>query len=197
VRILSNVYNFRGYVEKGIGMKRKMIFSLLFISLISVNTSPLYSQEVLRIGCKNIPATINEEINSRKIIYTEGFDAELINLIAQYFDEVEYKIIETKDRITALMNDEVDIVISSLSITEDRKKQIDFSNSYLSNPGLAIITSKKGKYHFINDILQSKAKISVISNTISDTSLSTYKFENKADFTILEFDNNIDAINEI
>src|SRR6476620_5471506 len=45
--------------------------------------------------------------------------------------QVEYRILSSADRVTALQNNQVDIVVKTMSITCDRKKMVNFSTVYL------------------------------------------------------------------
>ena len=45
--------------------------------------------------------------------------------------QVEYRILSSADRVTALQNNQVDIVVKTMSITCERKKLVNFSTVYL------------------------------------------------------------------
>ena len=46
--------------------------------------------------------------------------------------QVEYRILSSADRIAALQNNQVDIVVKTMSITCDRRELVNFSTEYLS-----------------------------------------------------------------
>src|SRR6202048_3267507 len=46
--------------------------------------------------------------------------------------QVEYRILSSADRVAALQNNQVDVVVKTMSITCDRKKQVAFSTVYLN-----------------------------------------------------------------
>ena len=46
--------------------------------------------------------------------------------------QVEYRILSSADRITALQNNEVDIVVKTMTITCERRKLVNFSTVYLT-----------------------------------------------------------------
>lgn len=74
-----------------------------------------------------------------------GFDIELGNRIAEKMGvQAEYKNIVFDDILNALARKEIDIVISSVSITDERKQKFDFSDSYL-NAGQVIITNRENE----------------------------------------------------
>ncbi|MFM9377096.1 glutamate ABC transporter substrate-binding protein [Gordonia sp. VNK21] len=65
----------------------------------------------------------------------EGFDVDVAHWISDaIFGEsrIEYRILSTGDRIRALQNGEVDIVVKSMSITCERLDQVAFSSPYYS-----------------------------------------------------------------
>jgi aspartate/glutamate/glutamine transport system substrate-binding protein len=76
--------------------------------------------DVPQFGFKN---TTTEEV--------EGFDADMARAVAEELDvEVEFVEAISKNRIPFLTEDKVDIVFSTMTITDERKEQIDFSDVY-------------------------------------------------------------------
>src|SRR5258705_7480431 len=65
-----------------------------------------------------------------------GFDVDVAGEIARDIfgtpSQVEYRILSSADRITALQNNQVDVVVKTMTITCDRKKQVGFSTVYLN-----------------------------------------------------------------
>jgi polar amino acid transport system substrate-binding protein len=64
-----------------------------------------------------------------------GFDVDIAGEVARDIfgtpARVEYRILSSADRITALQNNEVDIVVKTMTITCERRKQVAFSTVYL------------------------------------------------------------------
>jgi polar amino acid transport system substrate-binding protein len=64
-----------------------------------------------------------------------GFDVDIAGEVARDIfgspSQVEYRILSSADRITALQNNQVDIVVKTMSITCNRKKLVNFSTVYL------------------------------------------------------------------
>ncbi|GGF09982.1 glutamate ABC transporter substrate-binding protein [Williamsia phyllosphaerae] len=64
----------------------------------------------------------------------EGFDVDIAKEIARAIfgdpERIEYRILNSNERISALQNREVDVVVKTLSITCDRAKDIAFSTVY-------------------------------------------------------------------
>lgn len=75
-----------------------------------------------------------------------GFDIELMKAVAKQmgYDKVEFKNIHFNDILKALNEKQVDAAIAAISITEERKKLVDFSDSYLET-GLRIVVNIKSE----------------------------------------------------
>ena len=65
-----------------------------------------------------------------------GFDVDVAGEIARDIfgspSQVEYRILSSADRVAALQNDQVDVVVKTMTITCERKKQVGFSTVYLN-----------------------------------------------------------------
>ena len=65
-----------------------------------------------------------------------GFDVDIAGEVARDIfgtpSQVEYRILSSADRITALQNNQVDIVVKTMSIDCARKKLVAFSTEYLA-----------------------------------------------------------------
>ena len=64
-----------------------------------------------------------------------GFDVDIAGEVARDIfgtpSQVEYRILSSADRIAALQNNQVDIVVKTMSITCERKELVNFSTVYL------------------------------------------------------------------
>ena len=65
-----------------------------------------------------------------------GFDVDIAGEVARDIfgtpSQVEYRILSSADRVAALQNNQVDIVVKTMTITCERKKLVNFSTVYLS-----------------------------------------------------------------
>ncbi len=65
-----------------------------------------------------------------------GFDVDIAGEVARDIfgtpTQVEYRILSSADRITALRNDQVDIVVKTMTITCERRRLVNFSTVYLT-----------------------------------------------------------------
>ena len=64
-----------------------------------------------------------------------GFDVDIAGEIARDIfgapSHVEYRILSSEERVTALQSSEVDVVVKTMTITCDRRKLVNFSTVYL------------------------------------------------------------------
>lgn len=98
----------------------------------------------------------------------EGFEIDLMKELAKkiFGDEskVEFVKVESKTRIPMLQNDQVDIVAGTMTITEERKKQIDFSDVYFE-AGQSLLVKKGSPIKSVDD-LKGK-KVSTVQGSTS------------------------------
>ena len=69
--------------------------------------------------------------------------------------------------IPSLKTGKIDVIISSMTVTEDRKKSIDFSDPYLKM-GLAILASKNSDIQSINDVDKPGHNVVIKKGTTGD-----------------------------
>lgn len=76
----------------------------------------------------------------------EGFDIDIAEAIGKKIlggnGNVELKKVDTSTRIPLLQQGEIDLSVATITITNDRKKQVDFSEPYLPS-GMAIMVPSK------------------------------------------------------
>lgn len=96
-----------------------------------------------------------------------GYDIDLGTMIGQETDtKVTFKNITWDELFPALEKKEVDMIISSVTITDERKKQYDFSDNYL-NAGQVIIVKRGDTTISKSGDLQGK-KIAVQEGTTNE-----------------------------
>lgn len=78
--------------------------------------------------------------------------------------EVSFENISFDGLIPALMTKKIDVIISSMTITEERRKKVEFSNPYLVT-GLCLLISKKSPVQKIEDLDQSNRTVAVKRGT--------------------------------
>ncbi|MBI5126895.1 basic amino acid ABC transporter substrate-binding protein [Candidatus Roizmanbacteria bacterium] len=102
-----------------------------------------------------------------------GFDVDLANEIAKNIGvAVEIKNISFDKIFMALANNEVDLVISSVTINEERQKTMDFSTPYL-NAGQVIVVDKNNTQILAVEDLKNKT-VGVQTDTTSKVEAEKY-----------------------
>lgn len=121
----------------------------------------------------------------------EGFDIDISKAIAKHIlgDEnaIELKEVTSKTRIPMLNNGEIDMVVATMTITEERKKEVDFSDVYFQ-AGQSLLVKKGSPITGIESV----TKDTKILGSKGATSIKNIK-EKVPGVTVLEFDNYQDA----
>ncbi|KAF1305719.1 ABC transporter permease subunit [Candidatus Enterococcus willemsii] len=143
-------------------MKKKS-FTLLFVMIISLFVSvPSLADEknansdTFRVGMEAAYAPFNwtqtTDANGavpksgEKNTYVGGYDVEMAKRIADGLGkELEVVAIQWDGLVPALQSGKIDAIIAGMSPTEERRKEIDFTDSYYESH-LVIVTQKDGPY---------------------------------------------------
>jgi len=81
-----------------------------------------------------------------------GVSVDMAHAMGQYLNRpVRIENIPFDGLIPSLKTGKIDVIISSMTVTEDRKKSIDFTDPYLKM-GLAILAAKTSDIQSINDV---------------------------------------------
>jgi polar amino acid transport system substrate-binding protein len=90
-----------------------------------------------------------------------GVSVDFAKALGEYLGK-EVEIVDTawEGLIPSLQTGKADLVISSMTITEDRKKEVDFSDPY-ANSLLAILSNKDSGITSIDDLNQPGKKVAV------------------------------------
>ena len=85
----------------------------------------------------------------------EGFDIDISKALAAEIlgDEtkVEFKEVTSKTRIPLLNNGEIDAIVATMTITEERKKEVDFTDVYF-DAGQSLLVKKGSSIKSIDDL---------------------------------------------
>jgi polar amino acid transport system substrate-binding protein len=84
-----------------------------------------------------------------------GFDIDIARELARAIfgnpDAIQFRTINAADRIPAIQNGSVDVVVRSFTITCDRLQQVAFSTEYLTSAQRVLVTRGSG-YHGMADL---------------------------------------------
>ncbi|PSM53094.1 amino acid ABC transporter, periplasmic cysteine-binding protein [Campylobacter blaseri] len=163
---------------------KKIILTLCFLLsfVFSATLSEIQTSGVLKVGVRDGKPPFTN-ISDGKY---EGFEIELANAIAKaIFNEkrsgggdVKFVTLQTSNRIEALEKGDVDIVITTLTITDERAKRIDFSMPYFS-VNLGVLTRKNDNIQRLSDFNTGKKLL------VEDGSVGQKYFTQKGFNTVL------------
>ena len=120
----------------------------------------------------------------------KGFDIDLARAITQQIlgstKKLEFKAVTASSRIPSLQNSEVDFVIATMTITDERKKLVDFSDIYFE-VGQSLLVAKESTITGLADL---KGKnVIVMKNSTSAKNIRQLAPEAH----VLEYDNYTEA----
>lgn len=122
----------------------------------------------------------------------KGMEADLAREIADRIlgsgKKVIFKNVSSQDRLKAVMSGDVDMVISTMTITPQRKKLVDFSVPYFE-AGQVICAKKDSKIDTLDDLINKK--VIVILGTTGEQNIKRFA----PNALIRGYINNSDAIN--
>lgn len=121
----------------------------------------------------------------------EGFDVDIAKALAKQIlgDEtkVELKEVTSKTRIPMLQNGDIDIIIATMTITDERKEQVDFSDVYFE-AGQSLLVKNDSSITGL-DSLGKGVKVLAVKGSTSAQNIR----EKAPDAEVLEYDNYQDA----
>lgn len=101
-----------------------------------------------------------------------GFDIELAHKIAENLlddsSKVEFVVVRADDRISALNTKKVDMLIATMTITQQRLRVLDFSEAYYV-AGQAVMVRKNSQYSSLNEMADKR--LIVVYGTTGEKSL--------------------------
>jgi polar amino acid transport system substrate-binding protein len=135
------------------------------------------------------PLVIGMELNYPPFEMTDpagnpsGVGVDMAHALGAYLHrEISIENMPFEGLIPALKTGRIDLVISSMTATEERRKSIDFSDPYLST-GLSILVQKNSAIHGIGDV--DKPGVNVVVKT--GTTSADYARDHFTQATVLAF----------
>ncbi|MDN3015497.1 transporter substrate-binding domain-containing protein [Paenibacillus sp. BSR1-1] len=121
----------------------------------------------------------------------EGFDIDLSKALAEemFGKDVkpEYVEVTSKTRVGLLNNGKVDAVVATMTITDERKKEVDFTDVYF-DAGQSLLVKKGSKIQGLQDLKKGTTVLAVKGST------SAINIREKApETTVLEYENYAEA----
>ena len=146
-------FNFKG--DKNV--KRVLICIFLVFSFLSSNTlEEIKNKKTIRVGV----FTDEPPFSVLKNGSYEGFEIDFIKAISKDLfsganANIEFVNLSSKDRIPLLEKNAVDMVVAQFTVTEERKKSIDFTMPYFS-VNVGVLTRKADNIKNFNDLIGKK-----------------------------------------
>ncbi|PLT35520.1 transporter substrate-binding domain-containing protein [Bacillus sp. V5-8f] len=121
----------------------------------------------------------------------EGFDIDIAKQLAKEIlgdeNKVEFKEVTSKTRIPLLNNGDIDAIVATMTITEERKKEVDFTDVYFE-AGQSLLVKKGSRIKGIADLKKGTKVLAVKGST------SAINIREKApEAQVLEFENYAEA----
>ncbi|MFY1689308.1 transporter substrate-binding domain-containing protein [Plantactinospora sp. WMMB782] len=164
--------------------------------------SHIYGQSKLRIGV----ATFEPLMGVREEDGTyRGFDIDIARYLAASLgyagdERIEFVHLATEDRIPALQSGQVDIVVSSFSITEERQKLVSFAGPYfVTTQEVMIPVALKNQVRTIEDLRTPGFRVCVGGGSTTEAELEKHEVKtlvvkNVRDCVQGMIDNKYDAV---
>ena len=117
----------------------------------------------------------------------KGYDIELGNQLAQDLGvKVKYVSVDAANRAEYLISNKVDITLANFTVTDERKKQVDFALPYMK-VSLGVVSPKTG---LITDVKQLEGKTLIVTK---GTTAETYFEKNHPEVKLQKYDQYSDS----
>ena len=166
-------------------MKKIFLILLLIFSIFMFGCSKKEPKTSLEAIKEKGYITVGTKFETKPFGYIEngelqGFDIDIAKKIAKeiFDDETKIEFIEvtSENRISKLMNEEIDIIVATMSDTPDRREIVDFSRPYYIS-GQAVLCKKDSEVNSVAD-LSNHNTVVVIGTTAEKTLRHLYQRSN-------------------
>ena len=122
----------------------------------------LHAQEALRVVTDATFPPMEFQKDGKRT----GFDIELTEALAAAMGrKIEWIDIDFKGLIPALVSKRADLAMSAIYITDERRKVVDFSDSYFAG-GLVVLTTRAGPIKSLKDLDGKKVSVQVGTKSV-------------------------------
>lgn len=145
-------------------MKRITLIALLLLVCLGTVSPALAQKPVLRVAadCAFVPFEFMDENN--QIV---GFDVDLAKAIGEAMGyEVQFLDMAWNGLIPSLLNKNIDMIASGMSITEERAKQVNFSDQYFTSVLTIVVHKNNTGVATLEDLANKKVGVQI--NTTGD-----------------------------
>lgn len=143
-------------------LRRTILISTLALLGLSAATS--HAQEVLRVGTDATFPPMEFVENDKRT----GFDIDLMDAIGKAMNRrVEWVDIDFKGLIPGLVSKRFDVAVSAIYITDERRKVVDFTDSYYAGGLVAMVKTGNTSIKTLNDLNGKKVSVQVGTKSVS------------------------------
>lgn len=142
-------------------LRRTLLLSLF--AAVGLSTTQVQAQEVLRVGTDaTFPPMEFVENNKRT-----GFDIDLVEAMGKIMNRrIEWVDIDFKGLVPGLVSKRFDIAASAIYITDERKKVVDFSDSYYAGGLVAMVKDGNASIKTLKDLNGKKVAVQVGTKSV-------------------------------
>jgi polar amino acid transport system substrate-binding protein len=116
-----------------------------------------------------------------------GFDVEALNWIAAKMGfQVKHQPMEWDSIVTSLKDKKIDIIASGLSVSAERRQQIDFTQSYWVIKQVVVV--KKDSALTLDDVLKTSLKIGVQRGTSDAAAMEVSNGQEGRSYELTQYD---------
>ena len=137
---------------------------LLLAAALSLGTASVHAQDnVLRVGTDATFPPMEYVENGKRT----GFDIELVEALAKAMGkQVEWVDIDFKGLIPGLISKRFDMAVSAIYITDERKKVVDFTDSYYAGGLVVMVKDNNTSIKKIADLDGKKVSVQVGTKSV-------------------------------
>jgi len=114
-------------------MKKLLLLGALCGALFANSLEEIQEKKVIRIGVTNHQPPFSSVVNGERVGFESDMGKEIAKRLLGDEGKIEWTgITNSKDRITYLQENKLDLILANFTVTEDRKKQVDFCEPYFT-----------------------------------------------------------------
>lgn len=142
-------------------LRRTLLLSLF--AAVSLSTTQVQAQEVLRVGTDATFPPMEFVDNNQRT----GFDIELVEAMGKVMNRrIEWVDIDFKGLVPGLVSKRFDMAVSAIYITDERKKVVDFSDSYYAGGLVAMVKDGNASIKTLKDLNGKKVAVQVGTKSV-------------------------------
>lgn len=145
-------------------MKKTSFITSMLVGIALLASTTVFAKDIVRIGVEGAYPPFSKTTKDGTL---EGFDIDIANALCKSMD-VECKLVKQDwdGIIPALLARKYDAIVASMSMTDERKEKVAFSNHYYKSPARFI--HKKGVPFEISKAGLKGKSVGVQRGTVSD-----------------------------